>query len=88
MAPETSDPPPEDDDIPIEEIVFSCCICQATISDVYATPESNQGFHSASSSEDGIMTKLWITSCSHVTCSKHLENGSTLLPTRLNLGGY
>ncbi len=82
MGRETSDSPPEDD-IRIEELVFSCCICQATISDVYAITESNQRFHSGSSNEDGIVTKLWITSCSHVTCSKQLENGGTLPVTQM-----
>lgn len=63
------------DDVPVEEIVFSCAICQATLSEVYATTEYNKGFHSGSGDDDGIVTKMWITECSHVTCAKHLENG-------------
>ncbi|KAF2479988.1 hypothetical protein BDY17DRAFT_29835 [Neohortaea acidophila] len=65
-----------DDDFPIEELVFSCTVCQATISEVYATTESNKGFHSGSGDEDGIVTKLWIAECSHITCAKHLEDGA------------
>lgn len=64
-----------DDDFPLAEIVFSCTICQATISEVYATVESNQGFHSGSGDEEGIVTKMWIATCSHITCAKHLNNG-------------
>lgn len=64
-----------EDGLSLPEIVFSCGICQATIRDVYATKESNYGFHSKPGGADGIVTKLFISECSHVTCSKHLENG-------------
>ena len=70
-----SPPKLTDDAFPVNEIIFSCSICQATVSDVYATVESNRGFHSGSGNEDGIVTKMWIADCSHVTCAKHLENG-------------
>ena len=59
----------------IEEIVFSCSVCQATLSDVYATVESNKGFHDGHEKDDGIVTKLWMAECSHVTCAKHLGDG-------------
>jgi hypothetical protein len=72
----------DDEDAPVAELVFSCCICQATVTDVYATVESNQGFHSGSSGEDGIVTKMYIGSCSHVVCSKHLENGGKVYVRR------
>ena len=61
--------------LPLEEIVFSCGVCQATVSELYASKDSNQGFHSGSGNEDGVVTKLWIAGCSHVTCGKHLEGG-------------
>lgn len=66
------------DEYPIEELIFSCSICQATVSDVYTTSESNKGFHSGSGDEEGVVAKLWIAECSHVTCSKHLEGGGTV----------
>lgn len=69
----------EDDDIPLEELVFSCSVCAATLSDVYRTTESNKGFHSGSGDDDERVTKMWIAECSHVTCSKHLEGGGMLL---------
>ena len=79
MAPAaSSSPKPNDDEFPIAEIVFSCAICQATVSDVYASTESNHGFHSGDGDDDGIVTKMWIAECSHVTCAKHLENGGML----------
>lgn len=64
-----------DEDVPLEELIFSCSICSATVSDVYKTGESNKGFHSGSGDDDGLVTKMWIADCSHVTCSKHLEGG-------------
>ncbi|KAK5163752.1 uncharacterized protein LTR77_010425 [Saxophila tyrrhenica] len=64
------------DAVPIQEIIFSCGVCQATPSEVYATVESNHGFHSGSGEDDGIVTKMWIAECSHVSCSKHFEDGA------------
>jgi hypothetical protein len=64
-----------EEDVPLEMIVFSCGICQATIPEVYVTKESNQGFHSGSGDDEGIVTKMWIAECSHIMCSKHLPGG-------------
>jgi hypothetical protein len=62
----------------LPEVIFSCGICQATVSEVYTTTESNKGFHSGSGDDDGIVTRLWIAECSHVSCGKHLEGGGRL----------
>jgi hypothetical protein len=62
----------------LPEVIFSCGICQATISEVYTTTESNKGFHNGSGDDDGIVTRLWIAECSHVSCGKHLEGGGRL----------
>jgi hypothetical protein len=62
----------------LPELIFSCGICQATVSEVYATPESHKGFHSGSGDDDGIVTRLWIAECSHVSCGKHLAGGGVL----------
>lgn len=64
-----------DVEVAVEELIFSCSICQATVSDVYSTSESNKGFHSGSGDEDCIVAKLWIAECSHIICSKHLDGG-------------
>ncbi|WPH02211.1 Hypothetical protein R9X50_00506600 [Acrodontium crateriforme] len=64
-----------DDDVPLEEVVFSCSVCQKLISEVYAQVESNRGFHSSTCNKNAMVTKLWIGSCSHVLCSEHLEGG-------------
>jgi hypothetical protein len=44
----------------LPEVIFSCGICQATVSEVYTTLESNKGFHSGSGDDHGIVTRLWI----------------------------
>ncbi|RMY74171.1 hypothetical protein D0864_10073 [Hortaea werneckii] len=62
-------------EVSLPEIVFSCGSCQATPSELYAKRESNRGFHSGSGDEDGIVVKLWIADCSHITCNKHLPGG-------------
>jgi hypothetical protein len=62
-------------DVSLELIVFSCGICQATIPEIYATKESNHGFHSGSGNSEGIVTKMWIANCSHIFCGKHLAGG-------------
>ncbi|RMZ02840.1 hypothetical protein D0862_05885 [Hortaea werneckii] len=64
-------------EVSLPEIVFSCGSCQATPPELYAKRESNRGFHSGSGDEDGIVVKLWIADCSHITCNKHLPGGGT-----------
>ncbi len=64
------------------EIIFSCAVCQATISEIYQNPEGDKGFRDGEHA--GIekpVTKLWLTECAHLTCGKHLEGGGkSLLP--------
>ncbi|KAF2672807.1 hypothetical protein BT63DRAFT_137155 [Microthyrium microscopicum] len=53
-------------------IIFSCDICQRTVSDIY--PDATL----CESSGDGRLEspcKLWVTECTHLTCSEHLEGG-------------
>jgi hypothetical protein len=53
-------------------IIFSCVICQRTIGDVYPGATGS----SQSESENAIPTcKLWLTECTHLTCSEHLPGG-------------
>jgi len=76
MAPvEPSSDASSAESLALPEIIFSCGICQATVAEVYATSESNKGFHSGSGDDDGIVTRLWIAECSHVVCGKHLAGG-------------
>lgn len=74
----SSDNEGEVPDLPLEQIVFSCSVCQATASELYARTESNKGFNSGDSGDsgdEGIVVKLWIAQCSHILCNKHLPGG-------------
>jgi hypothetical protein len=58
------------------EIIFSCSICQATITDVYRAFEGDLGFNAGDGGDqERVVTKLWLTECSHLTCGEHLGGG-------------
>ena len=58
------------------DIVFSCTICQDTLSTIYADDDRNDGLHKTGEGPDhGKVTKLWLTECAHLTCGKHLPGG-------------
>ncbi|KAF2809433.1 uncharacterized protein BDZ99DRAFT_571256 [Mytilinidion resinicola] len=57
------------------DVIFACSICQATLSEIYEKPESARGLRDGHSPVDRVVTKLWLTECAHLTCSKHLPGG-------------
>ncbi|KAF2490818.1 hypothetical protein BU16DRAFT_621520 [Lophium mytilinum] len=57
------------------DVIFACSICQATLSEIYEKPESAHGLRDGHSPVDRLVTKLWLTDCAHLTCSKHLPGG-------------
>jgi hypothetical protein len=57
-------------------MIFSCVICQRTIADVYPVKRSKP-HHETGSLETPC--KMWLTNCSHLTCSDHLEGGGKSL---------
>lgn len=65
-------------ELDLPEIIFSCGICQKTPSEVYASPENNKGFNSGSGDDDGMVTRLWLSECMHVSCGRHLPGGGKL----------
>ncbi|KAF1987990.1 hypothetical protein K402DRAFT_329501, partial [Aulographum hederae CBS 113979] len=58
-----------------DEIIFSCSVCQATISDLYRRPKSRYLFNDGISNVESPVTKLWLLECAHLTCGEHLEGG-------------
>lgn len=58
----------------LEEIIFSCGICQATVSELYPAHENHPASHAADD-DDGMGIKLWIGNCVHVFCGRHVEGG-------------
>lgn len=64
-----------DDLIAPYEIVFSCSLCQKTITDLYPKPRSEKGLNHGSDDSENVATKLWMTECTHITCGEHFEGG-------------
>ena len=59
------------------DIMFSCTICQETLSSIYAEHDDNRGLRKSGDPRDGTMTKLWLTECAHLSCAKHFEGGGS-----------
>ena len=85
--PEPADnpPPPPPPLLPVE-IIFSCQVCHAPISEIYKTTESDKGFRDGSHEHanqadypsERPVTRLWLTECAHLFCGSHLEGGGKL----------
>lgn len=58
------------------DLIFSCAVCQDTVTEIYAeAQEDNSGLRIDPDTDKGIVVKLWLTECAHLTCGKHLEGG-------------
>lgn len=64
-------------DLDPRDIIFSCSICHATVSDIYKNPESNKGLSDGRGPDERDVTKFFLTECAHLTCGKHLQGGGT-----------
>ena len=59
------------------DIIFACSVCHDTLSDVYrGHDESVQGLSDGINKKDRLVTRLYISSCCHVICIKHIEDGN------------
>lgn len=62
------------------DVIFSCCVCNATFSEVYQGPgETVQGLSDGINPKNRLVTRLYLAACCHVFCSKHLEGGGEFL---------
>ncbi|KAI9696951.1 MAG: hypothetical protein M1836_004912 [Candelina mexicana] len=57
------------------DVIFSCAVCQATVKAIYDDAQDNSGLRIDPDSEKGVVVKLWLTECGHLTCGEHLEGG-------------
>lgn len=57
------------------DLIFSCAICGATVAQLYAEDGSSRPLRSTADLSKGVITKLWMTECAHLTCGKHLDRG-------------
>jgi hypothetical protein len=61
------------------DVIFSCCICNATFSEVYKGPcETVQMLSDGINPKERVVSRLFLASCCHVFCGKHLEGGGKL----------
>jgi len=71
------------------EVIFSCCVCNDTFSDVYAGPnETVKMLSDGINMKERIVTRLFLASCCHVFCTKHLEGGGKLTIRSYNSAVY
>jgi len=59
------------------DVIFACSVCGDTLSDVYeGYAESVQGLSDGINNKERLVTRLFISSCCHVICIKHIEDGN------------
>lgn len=58
-----------------QDIIFSCCVCHDTLSEVYDDGDHPSGMHYEPNQPAGRITKLYLTACAHVVCAEHLDGG-------------
>ncbi|KAL2041047.1 hypothetical protein N7G274_005991 [Stereocaulon virgatum] len=57
------------------EIVLSCSVCADTLSRINAEGYEFHGLRKTDDPNSGRVTKLWLTECAHLCCTKHFEGG-------------
>ncbi|KAL5409038.1 hypothetical protein PMIN03_006201 [Paraphaeosphaeria minitans] len=68
--------PPEDEGITPLDCIFACSVCGDIFSDVYQQHDSVHGLSDGINLKDRIVTRLYVTSCCHVVCIKHINDGN------------
>lgn len=63
--------------------IYSCAVCCDTFADIYHShDETVQGLSDGINPKHRLVTKLFLASCCHIFCSKHLSGGGTSKPSR------
>ncbi|KAF2441570.1 hypothetical protein P171DRAFT_365950 [Karstenula rhodostoma CBS 690.94] len=68
--------PHEDEGITPLDCIFACSVCGDIFSDVYQQHDSVHGLSDGINSKERIVTRLYVTSCCHVICIKHINDGN------------
>lgn len=68
-------PIPDKDKIGPLDLIFCCGVCHETLRDIYSTTSSEESLLDGRPPRNDDFTKLWMTSCAHLVCTKHLEGG-------------
>jgi hypothetical protein len=77
-------PEAEPDGVTPLDVIFSCCVCNSTFSEVYKGPcETVKMLSDGINPKERIVSRLFLASCCHVFCGSHLEGGGKCLIVRL-----
>jgi len=69
-------PPQAPDEATPLDVIFSCSVCGDTLTDVYeGHSETVLGLSDGFNTKDRLVTRLYVASCCHVICIKHIEGG-------------
>lgn len=71
-----------DDQITPLDCIFACSVCGDVFSDIYKQPDTVHGLSDGINPKERIVTRLYVASCCHVICTKHIEGGRGELTTR------
>ncbi|KAF1849652.1 uncharacterized protein K460DRAFT_421842 [Cucurbitaria berberidis CBS 394.84] len=75
MNPGSAKTPPEQGVAPLN-FIYACSICCASFADAYeGHHETVQGLSDGVNPTERLVTRLFLSDCCHVFCSKHLEGG-------------
>jgi hypothetical protein len=67
---------PENEDLTPLDCIFACSVCGDVFSDVYQQHDTVHGLSDGINPKERIVTRLYVTSCCHVICIKHIEGGN------------
>lgn len=68
-----------DEEVTPLDIIYSCCVCNATFSEAYQNDnEAIEMLSDGINPKDRTPTRLFLSDCCHVFCTKHLDGGGAL----------
>lgn len=60
------------------DLIYSCSICHETLNDVYRNAQNENGLDDGRQQDDEQITRMWLASCGHFFCGRHLEGGGSV----------
>lgn len=72
----SSKAPPEREAVTPLDCIFACSVCGDVFSEIYQQHDTVHGLSDGINSKERNVTRLYVTSCCHVVCIKHIEGGN------------
>ncbi|KAJ4294583.1 hypothetical protein N0V90_008274 [Kalmusia sp. IMI 367209] len=69
-------PDPEGEGVTPLDCIFACSVCGDSFSDLYQEHDTVHGLSDGINPRERLVTRLYVASCCHVICIKHIESGS------------